>query len=209
MPLKVFFGLLVALSTTADASSQNQTDCFKIIKNEKFPFDFLPESFQREASVWENAVRKIANGTNECLVNQRKTSKRSCDTPVMKITFPVISQNPIITLKVLPRPYLATKDTSTNAAGQILSALMQIWTLFLFSLMAAAISGITIWFLVRINESLYVIIILRKMGQKVDKPRVITCSSKNSDGANFRSCKSHSYMYFYIFRFCSLRRVFS
>ena len=96
MPLKVFFGLLVALSTTVDASSQNQTDCFKIIKNEKFSFDFLPEGLEREASVWEYVVRKIANDTNDFLVkHQRKKSKSSCNTPVMKITFPVISlRNP-------------------------------------------------------------------------------------------------------------------
>ena len=157
MPLKVFLGLLVVLSTAVEASTQNQTDCFKIIKNEKFPFDFLPEGLEREASVSENVVRKIANDTNDCLVkHQQKKSKSFCDTPVMTITFPVISQTPKITLKVLPRPYLATKDTSTNAAGQILSALIKIWKLFVFSLMAAAISGITIWFLVSINKSLYV-----------------------------------------------------
>jgi len=33
---------------------------------------------------------------------------------VIKITFPILSLNPTIPLKVLPRPYLATKDTSSR-----------------------------------------------------------------------------------------------
>lgn len=198
MALKVFLGLFVTLSVTVGVRLQYQTDCVKIIKDNKFPFGFFPEGLEREESVWENVVRKIANVTTNCL-KAIKEDKRPCDHgPRMKITFPVISQNPTIPLKVLPRPYLATKENPTNAASQILSAWAQIWKLFVFSLMAAAISGIIIWFLVSINKSLYVIIISRKTGQKAEKPRVLICPSKNSDGVNFRSCKSHSYFYIYI-----------
>ncbi|XP_020602243.1 uncharacterized protein LOC110041304 [Orbicella faveolata] len=147
MALKVFLGLFVTLSVTVGVRLQYQTDCVKIIKDNKFPFGFFPEGLEREESVWENVVRKIANVTNNCL-KAIKEDKRPCDHgPRMKITFPVISQNPTIPPKVLPRPYLATKENPTNAASQILSACAQIWKLFVFSLMAATISGIIIWFL--------------------------------------------------------------
>ena len=157
MPLKVFLCLFIALSATSIGISQNQTNCFEIKKNEEFPFEFLPEGLKREESDWEDAIRKIANDTNlnNCLARKirrkPKRSKRCYNTSVVKITFPVISRKPKISLKVLPMPFLATKETSTNAASQILIALAQTWKLFALSLMAAAISGITIWFLVSIN----------------------------------------------------------
>lgn len=155
MPLKVFLScLFLALRVIGNGLSQNQTDCFQIIKNEKFPFEFLPDGLDHEESVWERVVREIANDTNNCLaksIKKRKKSNGSCYKPVMKINFPVISQKPKILLRRLPRPYLATKETSTNAVNQILIALAHMWKLFALSLMAAAISGITIWFLVSIN----------------------------------------------------------
>lgn len=173
MSLKVFLGLFIALNVIGDGRSQNQTDCVEITKDVTFPFDFLPEGLKRDESVWENVVRKIANDTNHCLIKKRK---RSCVKPLVKITFPVISQKPKIQLTVLPRPYLATKETSTNATSQVLIALAQIWKLFVFSLMAAAISGVTIWFLVSINRSLCIIIIPREVGQKAENARVIILS---------------------------------
>ena len=153
MPLKVFLRLwlFIALKAISMGLSQNQTDCFEIKKNEEFPFEFLPESLKREESVWENVVRKIANETNNCFAGVIRRKLGKCNTPVMKITFPVISRKPKISMRVLPRPFLATKETSTNAASQILIALAQIWKLLALSLIAAAISGITIWFLVSIN----------------------------------------------------------
>ena len=156
MPLKVFLGLFIALSVTGDGRSQNRTDFFEIIKNEEFSFEFLPQGLELEESIWENVVGKIVNYTNNCL---NKKCKDSCvKRPAIKITFPVISQELTIPLKVLSRPYLATKETSSNPASQILSALAQIWKLFVFSLMTAAIAGITIWFLVSINKRLCLII---------------------------------------------------
>ena len=170
MPLKVFLScLFLALSVIGNGLSQNQPDCFEIIKNEKFPFEFLPDGLKSaESAVWERIVRKIANDTNNCLaksIQKRKKSNGSCYKPVMEISFPVISQKPKLLLRRLPRPYLATKETSTNAVNQILIALAQMWKLFALSLMAAAISGITIWFLVSINfkKILHIIIISRKM----------------------------------------------
>ena len=159
MSLKVLLCLFLALfkNVISNGQSQNQTDCFKIIKNEKFPFEVLPDGLEHEVSVWEKVVREIANGVNNCLAveiggrKNKKRENRSCDEPVMKITFPVISQKSKISLRGLPRPYLATKDTSTDAASQILIAMAQMWKLLALSLMAAAISGITIWFLVSIN----------------------------------------------------------
>lgn len=151
MPLKVFLScLFLALSVIGNDLSQNQTDCFEIIKNEKFPFEFLPDGLKSEKSEWERIVCKIASGTNNCLaksIKKREKSNGSCYKPVMEISFPVISQKPKLLLRRLPRPFLATKETSTNAVNQILIALAQMWKLFALSLMAAAISGITIWFL--------------------------------------------------------------
>lgn len=119
----------------------------------------MPKGIKREESVWENVVRKIVNDTNNCL---SKKGKKSCVTEAkIEITFPIISQKVKIPLKVLSRPYLATMETSTNAASQILSALAQIWKLSVYSLMAAAISGITVWFLVSIKIHSGIIIIPR------------------------------------------------
>jgi len=160
MHLQVFLGIFIALSVVGqEGRSQNRTGCFKIIKNEKFPFEFLSKGLKREESVWENVVRKIVNDTNNCLLESKKC-KNCCVTKAkIEITFPIISQKAKIPLKVLSRPYLATMETSTSAASQILSALAQIWKLFVFSLMAAAISGITIWFLVSIKIHFGIIII--------------------------------------------------
>lgn len=161
MHLQVFLGIFIALSVVGqEGRSQNRTGCFKIIKNEKFPFEFLSEGLKREESVWENVVRKIVNDTNNCLESKKR--KNYCVTEAkIEITFPIISQKAKIPLRVLPRPYLATMETSTSAASRILSALAQIWKLFVFSLMAAAISGITIWFLVSIKIHFGIIIIPR------------------------------------------------
>lgn len=161
MPLKVFLGIFIALSVVGqEGRSQNRTGRFKIIKNDKFPFEFLSKGLKREESVWENVVRKIVNDTNNCLESKKR--QNYCVTEAkIEITFPIISQKPKIPLRVLSRPYLATIETSTSAASQILSALAQIWKLFVFSLMAAAISGITIWFLVSIKIHFGIIIIPR------------------------------------------------
>ncbi|XP_078366490.1 uncharacterized protein LOC144650638 [Oculina patagonica] len=148
MSLKAFIRLFIVVSVILAGRSQNQTDCVNLKRDNKFPFQFIPESLKRNQTVWENVVREITNYTNYCIQKYlSKKGKRLCAEPVITITFPLISGNPRIPLQVLPRPYLATKEASFSIASQIVSALGQIWKLFVFCLMAAAISGIIIWFL--------------------------------------------------------------
>ena len=154
MSSKTFLRIFTALTVAVNSSPQNQTDCVTFIKDhDKFPFKFLSQLTLNQ-SVWENITRSITKFTNFCLL---KKNVSGCTKPVINITFPVISQNPTIPLKELPRPYLATKDTSPRMADQVVSALVHIWKLFVFSLIAAAISGLMIWFLVSINRNLYII----------------------------------------------------
>ncbi len=168
MSLKAFIRLFIVVSVILAGRSQNQTDCVNLKRDNKFPFQFIPESLKRNQTVWENVVREITNYTNYCIQKYlSKKGKRLCAEPVITITFPLISGNPRIPLQVLPRPYLATKEASFSIASQIVSALGQIWKLFVFCLMAAAISGIIIWFLVSINRSLC-IVILREASLKAE-----------------------------------------
>ena len=154
MSSKTFLRIFTALTVAVNSSPQNQTDCVTFIKDhDKFPFEFL-SPLRLNQSVWENITRSITKFTNFCLL---KKNVSGCTKPVINITFPVISQNPTIPLKELPRPYLATKDTSPRMADQVVSALVHIWKLFVFCLIAAAISGLMIWFLVSINRNLYII----------------------------------------------------
>ena len=156
MSLKTFLRIFTALSVAVNSAPQNQTDCVTFIKDQdNFPFEFLSElSQKRNQSVWENITGSITKFTNFCLL---KKYVSGCTKPVINITFPVISRNPTIPLKVLSRPYLATKDTSLRMADQVVSALVNIWKLFVFCLIAAAMSGLMIWFLVSINRNLYII----------------------------------------------------
>ena len=155
MSLKNLLRIFTALSVVLSGYPQDGTDCVTFIKDKKFPFDFLSElSLKRNQSVWENITRSITKFTNICLL---KKNVSDCRKPVIIINFPVISQNPKILLRVLPRPYLATKDTSPNMANQVVSSLGHVWKMFVFCLIAAAISGLVIWFLVSINKSLYII----------------------------------------------------
>lgn len=155
MSLKTLLRIFTAFSVVVSGYPQDETDCVTFIKNNKFPYDFLSElSLKRNQSVWENITRSITKFTNICLL---KKNVSGCTRPVINIYFPVISQKPKIALKVLPRPYLATKDTSPNMANQVVSSLGHVWKLFVICLIAAAISGLMIWFLVSINRSLYII----------------------------------------------------
>ena len=152
MSLKVFLRLFIALIVIAEGRSQNQSDCVKFERDKKFSFNFFPESLRGDQTVWENALRKITNYTNDCLQSYLfNKSKHPCKDPRIIITFPVISGNPKIPLKVLPRPYLATREASSSTFSQVL---VQIWKLFVLCLVAAAISGVIIWFLVSIDRKL-------------------------------------------------------
>lgn len=161
MSLKNLLRIFIALSVIVSGYPQDETDCVTFIKDNEFPFDFLSElSLKRNQSVWENITRSITKFTNICLL---KKNVSGCTKPVININFPVISQNPKIVLKVLPRPYLATRDTSPSMANQVVSSLGHVWKLPVFCLIAAAISGVVIWFFVSINRSLYIIFHVKRV----------------------------------------------
>ena len=173
---KAFLYLFIALNfyvMTDCRRSQNQSGCVQVHKNDKFPFKFLHNINQSE---WENAVHKIKNYTNDCLSSEEG---RNCQKPFITITFPVISGNPRIPLQVLPRPFLATKGEFSSTAYQVLSAFGQIWKLFVFCLMAAAISGVMIWFLVSIITEAYVLLTLFiQETHNPSRPEFCTCNIK-------------------------------
>ena len=150
MSSKAFLYLFIALNAmmTDCRHSPYQSPCVDVHKNATFPLEFLHNINQSE---WENAVHKITNYTNDCLKNSSKKIF-NCESPAITITFPVISGKPGIPLQLLPRPFLAMKKVSSSTTSQVLSAFAQIWKLFVFCLMAAAISGVMIWFLVSINR---------------------------------------------------------
>jgi len=161
MSLKNLLRIFIALSVVVSGYPHDETDCVTFIKDNEFSFDFLSElSLKRNQSVWENITRSITKFTNICLL---KKNASGCTKPVININFPVISQNPKIALKVLPRPYLATRDTSPNMANQVVSSLGHVWKLLVFCLIAAAISGVVIWFFVSINRSLYIIFHVKRV----------------------------------------------
>ena len=152
MSFKALLRIYTALSVVVNGYPQSQTGCVTF-KGNLFPLEFLSESsLKHNQSDWENITRSITKYTNSCLL---KKNVSGCTEPEIEITFPLISQNPTVPLKVLPRPYLATKDTSLNMANQVVSASVHIWKVFVFCLIAAAISGLIIWFFVSINRNLY------------------------------------------------------
>lgn len=119
--------------------------CVRFRWNHKFEFSF----FSKENHSWESYVNK---SIYHCLQNHSAVGTKSCESPAISVKFPSISRDPNITLNELHRPVLATKESSTNIASQILRAFEHIWQLFILCLMAAILSGILIWFFVSTLE---------------------------------------------------------
>lgn len=151
MSLKRLGFLLVILNVTFLCLSGKQIDrsCVRFHWND-LHFSFSP----RNTTFWKEAVWNITNycllQTNSSLLYNNKTCKRR---PI-KVTFPVISLNPNITFKMLPRPVMVMKELSPSTTSQVVQALGQIWKLFAFCLMASALSGIMIWFFVSCTVSI-------------------------------------------------------
>ena len=129
--------------------AKNPCDGIRFHWDAKFQF---PSVLPNGSEYWKDLVCRFAN----CLLNPDNSSIKPPreNNPKLNhgswiyVTFPVISESPNITFKRLPRPVLVVKETSSGTASQMLRALGQIWKLFAFCLIAAALSGIIIWFFV-------------------------------------------------------------
>ena len=112
---------------------------------ETFNFSFLPEG---EMNWTERVCRYITTGLKAANVSPL-TDNATCKWAI-NVSFPVISEDPWpdLTLKVLPRPVLAQKETSSNTAKDVFTALSQTWKLLTFCLLVAVLSGMIVWFLV-------------------------------------------------------------
>ena len=127
-------------------SGKQRTNCSCVNFNWKtFNFSFLPGGEKK----WKERVCSyITTGledVNVSLLTENATCKWA-----INVSFPVISYDPRpnLTLKSLPSPVLAKKETSANTARDVFIALSQTWKLLTFCLLVAVLSGIIVWFLV-------------------------------------------------------------
>ncbi len=142
MSFKAFRFLFIILNVDVVCPLEN---CVKLSWNHTFNFHFFPN----DSPSFRKLEGDVVNFTNFCLQNHLPENEtRRCKSPVVNVTFPLISGAPNITLKMLHRPVLAAKDASAGTAAQILRALEEIWQLCVLCLMAAILSGILIWFFV-------------------------------------------------------------
>ena len=150
MSFKTVLFAFIILNAKFFCISKNRCDRVRFHWDKRFQF---PSVLPKDSEDWKDLVCRFAN----CLLNSGNSSIKSSRENYPKlnhgswidVTFPVISESPNVTFKRLPRPVLGVKETSSGtAASQMLRALGQIWTLFAFCLIAAALSGIIIWFFV-------------------------------------------------------------
>ena len=151
MPFKAFRFLFIILNFKVVFLMEN---CVHLNWSHKFNYNF----FRNDSP---NSESKVLNVTKHCLQNH--LASNTCKTPAVNVSFPLISGTPNITLDMLHRPVLATKEASTNIAWEVLHAFEKIWQLFVLCLMAAILSGILIWFFVSILKSFLNISILKAL----------------------------------------------
>ena len=133
MSFKTVLFAFIILNAKFFCISKNPCDRVRFHWDKRFQF---PSVLPKGSEYWKDLVCRFAN----CLLNSGNSW--------IDVTFPVISESPNITFQRLPRPVLVVKETSSGTASQMLRALGQIWKLFAFCLLAAALSGIIIWFFV-------------------------------------------------------------
>ena len=142
-----FTFIVLNLNVLCLSEKPSNCSCVRFHWN-KFQFSSFPPEDEEDL---KNAICCVTNvclrKTNSSLLQNKTRCKQE---PPINVTFPFISKDPLpnITFKRLPRPVLAMNDASLSTASHVLNALGQIWKLFAFCLMAAALSGIIIWFLV-------------------------------------------------------------
>ena len=118
-------------------------------------FNWIEEFFARQRqSKCNNTVKYILQ---DCLSNYSKVNDTTgCNGPIVNVTFPLFSRpSNVTTLETEFYPLVAIKEESFPIGRQILHAFKQIWELVVICLIGAMLSGIIIWFLVGIQNSLF------------------------------------------------------
>ena len=118
-------------------------------------FNWIEEFFARQRqSKCNNTVKDILK---YCLSNYSKVNDTTgCNGPIVNVTFPLFSRpSNVTTLETEFYPLVAIKEESFPIGRQILHAFKQIWELVVICLIGAMLSGIIIWFLVGIQNSLF------------------------------------------------------
>ena len=118
-------------------------------------FNWIEEFFARQRqSKCNNTVKDILK---YCLSNYSKVNDTTgCNGPIVNVTFPLFSwPSNVTTLDTGLFPLVAIKEESFSIGHQILHAFKQIWELVVICITGAMLSGIIIWFLVGIQNSLF------------------------------------------------------
>ena len=118
-------------------------------------FNWIEEFFARQRqSKCNNTVKDILQ---DCLSNYSKVNDTTgCNGPIVNVTFPLFSwPSNVTTLDTVLFPLVAIKEESFSIGRQILHAFKQIWELIVICITGAMLSGIIIWFLVGIQNSLF------------------------------------------------------
>ena len=118
-------------------------------------FNWIEEFFARQRqSKCNNTVKDILQ---YCLSNYSKVNDTTgCNGPIVNVTFPLFSwPSNVTTLDTVLFPLVAIKEESFSIGRQILHAFKQIWELIVICITGAMLSGIIIWFLVGIQNSLF------------------------------------------------------
>ena len=118
-------------------------------------FNWIEEFFARQRqSKCNNTVKDILK---YCLSNYSKVNDTTgCNGPIVNVTFPLFSwPSNVTTLDTVLFPLVAIKEESFSIGRQILHAFKQIWALVVICITGAMLSGIVIWFLVGIQNSLF------------------------------------------------------
>ena len=118
-------------------------------------FNWIEDFFARRwQSEWNYTVNDILQ---DCLSDYSKVNETTgCNGPIVNVTFPLFSCPSNFTLferEVFP--LVAIKEESFSIGRQILHAFKQIWELIVICITGAMLSGIIIWFLVGIQNSLF------------------------------------------------------
>ena len=118
-------------------------------------FNWIEDFFARQRqSEWNYTVKDILQ---DCLSDYSKVNETTgCNSPIVNVTFPLFSSPSNFTLLEAEFfPLVAIKEESFSIGRQILHAFKQIWELIVICITGAMLSGIVIWFLVGIQNSLF------------------------------------------------------
>ena len=148
MSFKTLLFVFTILNAKNCCLSKNRSICSCIgFLWEEFNFESV---LAKDSQFWKDQVCRVANSCVQSLAI--RSSKECSEQPLINVSFPVISQYPNLTFKGNLRPFLAGKEKYNGITTQVFEALRKIWKLFVFCLIAAALSGIILWFFVSIQK---------------------------------------------------------